>query len=60
MEMTESEICFRFRKNGSYKKMIPILAQLNAVDDIDICKILERYNLLKERPKILHTYSYGV
>ena len=58
MEMTESEICFRFRKNGSYKKMIPILAQLNAVDDICICEILERNNLLKTKPKILHQYKY--
>lgn len=59
MEMTDSEICFRFKKNGGYKKMIPILAQLNAVDDVDICEILERNGLLKTRPKYLHIYSYA-
>ena len=59
MEMTDSEICFRFKKNGGYKKMITILAQLNAVDDVDICEILERNGLLKTRPKYLHTYSYA-
>ena len=32
MQMTEEEICERFKRNGCYKGNIPILAQLNAVD----------------------------
>ena len=59
LEMTECEICHRFRRNGGGKRMIPILAQLNAVDDEVICDILWRNNLLKERPKFLHQYNYA-
>ena len=59
LEMTESEICHRFRRNGGRKRMIPILAQLNAVDDEVICDILWRNNLLKEKPKFLHQYNYA-
>ena len=43
LEMTESEICHRFKRNGCGKRMIPILAQLNAVDD----EILWRNDLLR-------------
>lgn len=60
MEMTEREICFRFKKNGCYKRHIPILAQLNAVDDEVICEILWRNGLLKTKPKIMHQYKYCV
>ena len=54
LEMTESEICHRFRRNGCGKRMIPILAQLNAVDD----EILWRNDLLKEKPRFMHKYQY--
>ena len=56
MEMSEEEICSRFRRNGCYLRHIPILAQLNAVDDIDICEILMKKGLLKRLPKVLHKY----
>ena len=58
LKMTESEICCRFKRNGSGKRMIPILAQLNAVDDDVICDILWRNDLLKEKPKFMHKYQY--
>ena len=54
LEMTESEICHRFKRNGCGKRMIPILAQLNAVDD----EILWRNDLLKEKPRFMHKYQY--
>ena len=38
--------------------MIPILAQLNAVDDEVICEILWRNDLLKEKPRFMHKYQY--
>lgn len=56
--MTESEICHRFKRNGGGKRMIPILAQLNAVDDDVIWDILWRNDLLKEKPKFMHKYQY--
>jgi len=56
LEMSEEEICSRFRRNGCYLRHIPILAQLNAVDDINICEILRKHGLLKRMPKILHVY----
>ena len=40
MQMTEEEICKRFKGNGCYKGHIAILVQLNAVDVIAIEKIL--------------------
>ena len=58
MEMTESEICSRFKRNGGGRKMITVLAELNAVDDVVICRILMRNGLLKEMPKILHEYEF--
>ncbi len=58
LEMTESEICHRFKSNGGGKRMIPILAQLNAVDDDVIWDILWRNDLLKEKPKFMHKYQY--
>jgi len=58
LEMTESEICHRFKRNGGGKRMIPILAQLNAVDDDVIWDILWRNDLLKEKPKFMHKYQY--
>ena len=56
MEMSEEEICSRFRRNGCCLRHIPILAQLNAVDDIDICNILKKHGLLKKMPVVLHVY----
>ena len=58
LEMTESEICHRFMRYGGGKRMIPILAQLNAVDDDVIWDILWRNELLKEKPKFMHKYQY--
>lgn len=58
IEMSENEICSRFKRNGGGKKMITILAQLNAVDDEVICDILFKHDLMKKKPKILHKYSY--
>ena len=40
IQMTEEEICKRFKRNGCYKGHIAILVQLNAVDVIAIEKIL--------------------
>ena len=56
LEMSEEEICSRFRRNGCYLRHIPILAQLNAVDDIDICNILKKHGLLKRMPAVIHVY----
>ena len=58
MEMTEGEICSRFRRNGGNRKMITVLAELNAVDDVVICRILMKNGLLKEMPKVLHEYEF--
>ena len=44
MQMTEEEICKRFKRNGCYKEHIAILAQLNAVDACVIEKILHKRN----------------
>ena len=48
MQMTESEICFRFRRNGCKRKHIQILAELNAVNPYDIEKILVDNGLMLE------------
>ncbi len=58
LEMSEEEICKRFKRNGRYLKHIYILAELNAVDDVVICEILERHHLLNKRPKRLRIYKY--
>ena len=58
LAMKENEICHRFKRNGSGLRLITILAQLNAVDDVVICEILEAQGLLKKRPKKLHEYEY--
>jgi len=58
MEMTEEEICSRFRRNGGNRKMITVLAELNAADDVVICRILMKNGLLKEMPKVLHEYEF--
>ncbi len=58
LEMSEKEICQRFKRNGRYLKHIHILAELNACDDVVICEILEKHNLLDRRPKRLRTYEY--
>ena len=58
LEMTEEEICSRFKKNGKKRKMITVLSELNAVDDIVICKVLMKNGLLKKIPKVLHEYEY--
>ncbi len=58
LEMSEMEICHRFKINGGGKRMIAILAQLNAVNDDVICEILLKNRLLKEKPKFLHRYDY--
>lgn len=58
LEMSEEEICKRFNRNGRYLKHIYILAELNAVDDVVICEILERHHLLNKRPKRLRIYNY--
>ena len=42
MQMTESEICFRFRRNGCKRKHIQILAELNAVEPEGIEEILAK------------------
>ena len=47
MQMTESEICFRFRRNGCKRKHIRILAELNAVEPERIEEILEKKGLLQ-------------
>ena len=58
LEMSEYEICSRFKRNGGGRRMIAILAQLNAVDDEVICNILLKHELLKKKPKIMHKYDY--
>ena len=40
MQMSEEEICFRFKRNGCQKRHIEILAQLNGIRQKDIKKIL--------------------
>ncbi len=45
MMMSESEICFRFRRNGCCSEHIEILAQLNAVYPNTIAEILYRNGL---------------
>ena len=59
LEMSESEICLRFRRNGCDPKMIRILAELNAVDDEVIADILWENDLLKQKPKKMRRYRYG-
>ena len=54
--MTEKEICWRFKRNDCGIKHIRVLAELNAVDDVVICEILEKNGLLKKRPKNLQVY----
>ena len=58
MEMTESEICSSFKRNGGKRKLITVLAELNAVDDVVICRILMKNGLLKTMPKVLHEYEF--
>ena len=55
MQMTEEEICKRFKRNGCYKGHIPILAQLNAVDVIVIEKILRKNGLYDTRRTLRNT-----
>lgn len=55
MQMTEEEICKRFKRNGCYKEQISILAQLNAVDDIVIEKILHKNGLYDSRRTLRNT-----
>ena len=55
MQMTEEEICKRFKRNGCYKGHIPILAQLNAVDVIVIEKILRKNGLYDNRRTMRNT-----
>ncbi len=57
MQMTEEEICKRFKRNGCYKGHIPILAQLNAVDVIVIEKILRRNGLYEGRRTLRKEYG---
>lgn len=45
MQMTEEEICKRFKRNGCYKGHIAIPVQLNAVDACVIEKILHKNGL---------------
>lgn len=47
MQMTEEEICKRFKRNGCYKGHIAILAQLNSVEPVVIEKILKKGGLYK-------------
>ena len=47
MQMTEEEICKRFKRNGCYKGHIAILAQLNAVEICVIERILQNNGLYK-------------
>ena len=49
MQMTENEICFRFRRNGSKRKHIRILAELNAVEPEIIEEILTKKGFLQWR-----------
>ncbi|MBQ7725499.1 MAG: hypothetical protein IJT63_07800 [Lachnospiraceae bacterium] len=58
IEMTEKEICSRFKKNGKNRKIITVLAELNAVNDIVICEVLMKNGLLKKMPKVLREYEY--
>jgi predicted RNA binding protein YcfA (HicA-like mRNA interferase family) len=55
MQMTEEEICKRFKRNGCYKEHITILAQLNAVDVIVIEKILSKNGLYDNRRVLRNT-----
>ncbi len=58
LEMTEEEICSRFKRNGGKRKMIVVMSELNAVDEIVICEILMKNGLLKKMPKVLREYEY--
>ena len=58
LEMSEDEICYRFRKGGKGVKMLRILAELNAVNDEIIADILLARNMIREKPKILREYAY--
>ena len=60
MEMSEDEICSRFRRNGCYLRHIPILAQLNAVDDIAcMVKLYESYDAMQEKIRSSANFSDG-
>ena len=48
LEMSEDEICYRFRKGGKGVKMLRILAELNAVSDEIIADILLARNMIQE------------
>ena len=58
LEMTEKEICSRFKRNRGKRRMITVLSELNAVDETVICEILLRNGHLKKMPKALHEYGY--
>ena len=59
MQMTEEEICKRFKRNGCYKDHITILAQLNAVDACVIEKILHKNGLYDNRRTIRNRERNG-
>ena len=47
MMMSESEICFRFKRNGCRKKHVKILAELNDVEPFVIEHILADNGLIR-------------
>ena len=49
MQMSEEEICFRFKRNGCQKRHIKILAELNAVEQKRIEEILVENGFLQWR-----------
>ena len=58
MEMTDKEICSRYKRNGEKRKMIRVISELNAVDEEVICRILKKNGLIKKFPKVMHEYEY--
>jgi len=67
MQMSEEEICFRFKRNGCQKRHIEILAQLNGTRQMDIKEILHNHGLyeytsdeLKEQNSPGHLPSLGL
>ena len=49
MQMSEEEICFRFKRNGCQKRHIKILAELNLAEPREIEKILADNGLIKSK-----------
>ena len=52
MQMSEEEICFRFKRNGCQKRHIRILSELNSTEPETIEEVLRKRGLLKENSVI--------